>query len=207
MRIGYFGGSFDPPHRGHLAVARAVRDRFAPDRLLLAPTGRQPLKAEGARASFPDRLRMTELLCAEEPGLEASDADGPLPDGSPNYTVDTLRRLRQGLPDAAELFAILGADAFLSIPQWRQAAELFELAEWIVVSRPGVASQEIRAVPLTPEQRRRTHILEGVAEPVSATDLRGRLEAGLPCEELLPDSVLRYIREHGLYRASIAEER
>ena len=200
MRVGYFGGSFDPPHRGHLAVARAARERFALDRILLAPTGRQPLKTAGAIASFPDRLRMTELLCAGEPGLQASEADGPLPDGSPNYTVDTLRRLRHRLPATTGLFAIVGADAFLSIPQWRQTAELFSLAEWIVVSRPGVQSDDLSSVPLTAEQRERTHILEGVAEPVSATDLRRRLEAGLPCKTLLPDAVLFYIRQHSLYQ-------
>ncbi len=200
MRIGYFGGSFDPPHRGHLAAARAARERFELDRVLLAPTGRQPFKAEGAWASFADRLRMTELLCAREAGLKASEVDGPMADGSPNFTVDTLRRLGERMPAGAELFAIVGADAFLGIPQWRGVEALFALAEWVVVSRPGISSEAVREVELTPEQRERTHLLEGVAEPVSATDLRRRLEAGLPCEDLLPEAVMRYIREHGLYR-------
>src|SRR3978361_2006331 len=108
MRIGYFGGTFDPPHRAHLRVARAAADAFALDRVLLAPTGVQPLKAEPAKASFEDRLAMTRLLCAEAPRLQASAIDGPLPDGSPNYTVDALSRLREQQPDA-ELFVLAGA--------------------------------------------------------------------------------------------------
>ena len=205
MRVGYFGGSFDPPHRGHLAVALAARKRFALDVVLLAPTGRQPFKAEGAWAPYADRLRMTALLCGGHEGLEASEADGPMPDGSPNYTVDTLRRLRGGLGAEAHMFAIVGADAFLGIAQWRDTAELFALAEWIAVSRPGVAAEALRGVALTPEQRQRTHVLEGVSVPVSATMVRSRLQAGLPCEDLLPKDVLAYVREHGLYRSSASQ--
>ncbi len=200
MRIGYFGGSFDPPHCGHLAVARAARDRFALDRVLLAPTGRQPLKPEGPAAPYADRLRMTELLCAGEPRLEASDADAPRPAGEPNYTVDTLGRLREALPAHAEIFAVLGADALLGLPQWRGVPELFALAEWIVVSRPGFGLGDLQGLALTPAQRARLHLLDGVADPASATDLRARLRVALRCEESLPRSVFEYIQQHGLYR-------
>ena len=199
MRVGYFGGSFDPPHRGHLLVACAARDTFALDRVLLAPTGRQPLKPDGAAASFVDRLQMTSLLCAEERALEASNLDAPQVDDLPNYTADTLRRLRLALPGEASLFAIVGADAFLGLPQWHEAAALFFLAEWIVVSRPGVEEERLRALPLTPAQWARTHLLGEVEDPTSATDLRARLRSGQNCAELLPFPVLAYIREHGLY--------
>ena len=199
MRVGYFGGSFDPPHRGHLSVARAVRDSFALDRVLLAPTGRQPLKPDGPSAAFADRLRMTELLCAGEERLEASPIDGPQPDERPNYTADTLRRLRGMLPAEAKLFAVLGADAFLGIPQWHDIASLFELAQWIVVSRPGFALDRLQGLALTAAQRARVHLLDSVHDPTSATDLRARLRDRLPCEALLPPRVLRYIEERGLY--------
>jgi nicotinate-nucleotide adenylyltransferase len=199
MRIGFYGGSFDPPHRAHLVVAQAARDRLGLERVLLAPTGRQPLKPEGPSASFADRLRMTELLCAGESRLQASAIEAPSPNGAPNYTADTLRRLRSKLTSDAELFAIVGADAFRGIRQWREFAELFKLAEWVVVSRPGIPEGD-QAFSLGPEQRARVHILGGVEEPVSATEVRHRLVAGLPCDDLLTPPVLAYIRAHGLYR-------
>ena len=198
-RIGYFGGSFDPPHLGHLTVAREVRDRLGLDEVWLAPTGRQPLKPDGPAAAFADRLRMTALLCAGERGLTASDVDQPRADGKPNYTVDTLRRLKEKLPAETEIFAIVGADALLSLPQWRGVAELFTLAEWVVVSRPGFALEAAEQLALTAAQRARLHFVKGVADPTSATKLRAWLRTGKPCEDLLSPEVLRYIREHGLY--------
>lgn len=201
MRIGYFGGSFDPPHRGHLTVARAARDRFALDRVLLAPTGRQPLKPEGPAAPFADRLRMTAFSCRGEQGLQASDIDAPRPNSEPNYTLDTLRRLKATLPVEAEMYAILGADAFLGLPQWRGVPELFLLADWIVVSRPGFSIEQLDGLKLDPAQRARLHMLESVADPTSATELRERLRLHEPCEEWLPAEVLGYIAAHHLYGA------
>ena len=224
MRIGYFGGSFDPPHRGHLAVARAARDRFSLNRVLLAPTARQPFKPQGPLASFADRLRLTQLLCIGEPGLEASAIDGPQPGDAPNYTVDTLRRLRAQLtlpvslgrhprrgsafpasaPDAApepppQLLAILGTDAFAHFPHWREPEELLRLAEWIIVSRPGVPLSSPTALILTPAERSRIHPLDGVAVPVSATELRARLGAHEDCSAQIPGPVLAYLLRKHLY--------
>lgn len=203
-RIGYFGGSFDPPHRGHLAVARAARDRFGLQQVLLAPTGKQPLKPAGPAASFKDRLQMTALLCRGERGLVASDLDAPRPDGGANYTVDTLRVLDKQSP-GARLFAIVGADAFLGLPKWKDMDALFACAEWVVVSRPGFDGGENRSgmmdgMHLTPVQRERVHMLSNVHDPTSATELRARLRAGLPCDDLLPPAVLAYIRDQALYR-------
>ena len=199
MRIGYFGGSFDPPHGGHLLVARAARERFGLDEVWLVPTGRQPLKPEGSVAPFEDRLAMTALLCAGEEGMRPLALDAPLPEGQPNYTADTLAALRESLPAGAELFAIVGADAFLGLPKWHKAAQLFGLAEWIVVSRPGFALGQIETMPMVLDQPARVHLLDGIADPTSATDLRARLRAQVPCEELLPGAVCRYIRARGLY--------
>ena len=200
MRIGYFGGSFDPPHLGHLAVARAARDRFALDHVLLAPTARQPLKPGGPVASFADRLAMTELLCLDEPGLGASAIDGPQPNGAPNYTVDTLRRLHSELaattPDL-QLFAILGADAFLTFPHWREPEELLRLAEWIIVSRPGHLLPTLTVPGPNPSDR--LQLLKDISVPISATTLRSWLRAGGDSQSLLPHSVYRYIRNHHLY--------
>ena len=204
MRIGFFGGSFDPPHLGHLAVGHAAADAFSLDRILFAPTGRQPLKTSGASASFGDRLTMVSLLCESQPRtahlwLEASSVDAPHADGSPNYTVDTLSKLRDDCSKNDNLFVLVGADAFLDLRRWKSPNGLLQLAEWIVVSRPNVSLQQLQNLKLTPTQLSRVHLLEDVHEPASATDIRKLLGAGSDCSELLPVSILNYIRAHHLY--------
>jgi nicotinate-nucleotide adenylyltransferase len=200
MRLGYFGGSFDPPHLGHLAMATAAARAFSLDRVLFAPTGRQPLKPAGPSAAFSDRLTMTELLCRAQQGanFEATAMDAPLPNGEPNYTVDTLARLHRQAP-TDKIFVLVGADAFLDLRRWREPNRLLELAEWIVVSRPGFALEQIDALHLTAAQRLRVHALDGVEEPANATHIREDLRAGGDCAGLLPPAVLSYIREHHLY--------
>jgi nicotinate-nucleotide adenylyltransferase len=140
-RVAFFGGSFDPPHLGHLAVARAARAAFALDAVLFAPVGMQPLKPEGSAASFEDRLAMTRLAIAGEPGFEVSLADAPRPaDGrksTPNYTIDTLESLRGSLAPCSRLFCLLGADSFFGLRHWHRAAEIPFAAPLIVASRPG----------------------------------------------------------------------
>jgi nicotinate-nucleotide adenylyltransferase len=199
MRVGLFGGSFDPPHRGHLAVAEAVRDRFALDRVLLAPAAIQPLKPHGAHASFADRLHMVELLCEGADRIEASTIDGPQSNGKPNYTIDTLHRLRAELPGDTEIFVIVGADAFLGIRQWNNPEALLKEARWIVVSRPGFDLHALKALGLTPEQRARIETLSDFANPVSATEIRERLGDNSTAARLVPPKVLEYIRAHHLY--------
>ncbi|HEX5284953.1 MAG TPA: nicotinate (nicotinamide) nucleotide adenylyltransferase [Bryocella sp.] len=198
MRVGLFGGTFDPPHLGHLAVARAVRDRFALDCVLLAPAGVQPLKPGGAHASFADRLRMVELLCDGWAGIEASAIDAPRPDGEPNFTVDTVQRLWAELP-AAEIFVVVGADAFLGIREWKRPEELLRCWRWIVVSRPGFDVSALNSLGLTPEQRANVEILSDFANPASATEIRDRLGDDEAAAELVPAKVLEYIKTHHLY--------
>lgn len=199
MRVGLFGGSFDPPHRGHLAVAEAVRDRFALDRVLLAPAAIQPLKPDGAHASFADRLHMVELLCEGAEGIEASTIDGPQADGKPNYTIGTLHRLRDQLPRGAEIFVIVGADAFLGIRLWKDPAALLTSARWIIVSRPGFDLHQLETLELTADQRARIETLSDFANPVSATEIRERLHEHATASQLVPPKVLEYIRAHRLY--------
>ena len=191
MRVALFGGTFDPIHRGHLAIAEAAANRFALDKVLFAPVGKQPLKlgmAEGA--GFADRLAMVTVACEADARFVATDVDAPRADEAPNYTVDTLEQLHHEMPEAT-LFTLVGVDSFLDLPRWRQPDKLIELAEWIVVSRPGFSSPT--ALPA------RVHLLDGVWEDVSATELRERLRSGEDCSDLLPPPVLRYIREHHLY--------
>ena len=205
MRVALFGGTFDPIHRGHLALASAAASAFALDRVLFAPVGRQPLKAESPPATFADRLAMTMLAVASaaDPRFAVSSVDAPRPDGAPNYTVDTLAALAREAP-AATLFVLTGADSFLSLRNWHSPDRLLELAEWIVVSRPDFPLKpEFLTRPefaLTAAQRSRVHLLTTVHEDVSATELRQRLHAGDPCPGLLPAAVADYIQTHRLYR-------
>ena len=199
MRVALFGGSFDPPHHGHIAIASAAADVFDLDKVFFAPVGRQPLKPEGAPASFADRLAMVELACRVDPRFDVSDLDAPRSDGSPNYTVQTLTTLHEAVPDA-RLFNLVGADSFLNLPRWHEPERLLELAEWIVVSRPGFPLANLSALGLTPQQRGRVHLLQTVHEDVAATNLRERLEAGDPCTDVLDPAVSAYIQAHHLYR-------
>ncbi|MGA2752927.1 MAG: nicotinate (nicotinamide) nucleotide adenylyltransferase [Terracidiphilus sp.] len=140
-RVAFFGGSFDPPHLGHLAVARAARDAFHLDTVLFAPVGAQPLKPEGSSVSFEHRLAMTRLAIEGQPGFAVSLADAPKsPDGrglKPNYTIDTLEGLRSDFKPDCALYCLMGADSFFGLRRWHRAAEIPYAAALIVASRPG----------------------------------------------------------------------
>jgi nicotinate-nucleotide adenylyltransferase len=199
MRVALFGGSFDPPHHGHIAIATAAADIFDLESVLFTPVGRQPLKGEGAETPFADRLAMVELACASDPRFAVSDLDAPRDDGTPNYTVDTLATLRDAMPED-RLFNLVGADSFLDLPRWHEPERLLELAEWIVVSRPGFPLADLSSLELTPRQRGRVHLLQTVHEDVAATNLRERLEAGDRCGDVLSPEVSAYIQAHRLYQ-------
>jgi nicotinate-nucleotide adenylyltransferase len=210
MRVGFYGGSFDPPHNGHLAVARAAAEAFALDKVLLAPTAQQPLKPQGAEAAFADRLAMVRLLCAGEHGLQASELEAPDSAGSspadpnaaqPNYTIDTLRYLRAQIQPSDDIFVVVGIDAFLDLERWRDPRGLLAAAQWLVVARPEFAPEQNAAMQLSAAESARVHVLTDVQVPVSATEIRRRLQAGEDCSEWLPQRVLDYIRERRLYRA------
>ena len=210
MRIAFFGGTFDPIHRGHLRLAAASARAFSLDRVLFAPVGFQPLKDGPAIASFPDRMAMTTLALADPEtrqlkpatcNFSLSNLDAPRPDGTPNYTVSTLEALAREYP-SDQLFVLTGADSFLTLRSWRSPDRLLSLAEWIVVSRPEFPLDDALLAPiaLTPAQRDRIHLLTTLHEDVSATELRSRLRLGDPCPGLLAPAVSAYIQSHHLYR-------
>jgi nicotinate-nucleotide adenylyltransferase len=221
MRIAFFGGTFDPPHCGHIAIACAAITRLALDQVLVAPVGTQPLKGDSAHSSFEDRLAMVRLAVAAETGLTASNIDAPLPDGQPNYTVDTLQRLRSQLQPTDVLFCLLGADSFLTVRRWHQCAELLLFCDFIVAGRPGFSLEQINAalpkgVVNTGEHRQAAftrYTLSGPAgqssglfllpdldQDISATEIRGALAEGAEQQTVLAPAVAEYIRSHGLYR-------
>ncbi|MGB8029014.1 MAG: nicotinate (nicotinamide) nucleotide adenylyltransferase [Terracidiphilus sp.] len=145
--VAFFGGSFDPPHLGHLAIARAARDAFHLDAVLFAPVAVQPLKPEGSAASFEDRLAMTQLAIAGEPGFAVSLADAPKSSagGSPNYTLETLDGLRAEFKPETALYCLMGADSFFGLRHWHRAAEIPYAASLIVASRPGQPLEGLKA--------------------------------------------------------------
>jgi nicotinate-nucleotide adenylyltransferase len=199
MRVALFGGSFDPPHHGHTAIATAAADAFDLETVLFAPVGLQPLKPEGTATRFADRLAMVKLACRVDHRFMASEVDAPRQDGRPNYTVETITTLREKMPDA-QIFNLVGADGFLDLRRWHEPERLLELAEWIVVSRPGFPLANLSPLGLTAEQRGRVHLLQTVHEDVAATNLRLRLEEGDLCMDVLAPEVLAYIQAHHLYR-------
>jgi nicotinate-nucleotide adenylyltransferase len=144
-RVAFFGGSFDPPHLGHLGVARAAQAALGLDIVLFAPVGAQPLKPRGASADFEDRLAMTRLAIAGEPGFDLSLADAPKSSGAPNYTLETLLTLRAELPPESAFFCLMGADAFAAFSHWHRAAEIPFVASLIVASRPGQRLDDLMA--------------------------------------------------------------
>jgi nicotinate-nucleotide adenylyltransferase len=203
-RVAFFGGTFDPPHRGHLAVARAAQRALRLDAVLFAPVGAQPLKPLGSTASFDDRVTMTRLAIEGDPAFSVSLADAPSPTGAPNYTIDTLTALRAQLPPDAELYCLMGADSFVGLRRWHRGAEIPFVAPLIVASRPGQPLDEIAEIlpaglsidrnpePVSqfPEDELRIYtlrnatgatkpffLLPGVHVDVSATEIREQVRA------------------------------
>jgi nicotinate-nucleotide adenylyltransferase len=227
MRIAFFGGTFDPPHRGHIAIARAAITRLALDQVLVAPVATQPLKGGSGHSSFEDRLAMVRLAVAGEPGLVASDVDAPLPEGRANYTFETLQRLRNLLQPTDQLFCLLGADSFLTLRLWHHCAELLLFCNFIVAGRPGFSLEQINAalpkgVRNTGEARETgftrftlagpsgqtadLFLLPDLDQDISATEIRATLAEGSEQQTVLAPAVAEYIRCHSLYRPDTARD-
>jgi|SRR5579862_2775489 len=226
MKIALFGGSFDPPHRGHVALARLAIHRLRLDRILVAPVGLQPLKQDAASASFEDRIAMTTLAFAREPLMEVTLTDAPRSDSRPNYTIDAVLNLKRTLSDHDTLFCLMGADSWLTIGKWYRAQELLMACDFIVGARPGFDLDRIpKALPATirvvaaeqsdrpgcilfelsddADHHSRLYLLPDLAVDISATEVRAALnrhaETPADAEALLPPGVANYIHEHRLY--------
>jgi nicotinate-nucleotide adenylyltransferase len=202
MKIGVLGGSFDPVHFGHLGVACAVAGALALDQVLLLPAAQAPLRAAGVRASGEQRIEMlrravAELAAAGQTRLGVCEIE--LQRGGVSYTADTLRALRAERP-GVEWTWIVGADQLARLGQWREPAELARLAEWAAYARPGHAWEAHGAPPIPGLRVRRVEPAGGVWD-ISSSEVRARLERGEDVTGLVPDKVIEYIRETGLYRA------
>ncbi len=233
MNIGLFGGTFDPIHRGHLALARAARERCNLSRVLFVPADVPPHKQSQPLSAFAHRYAMVALATAQEkdfvPSLleapEDFDRGGPGKSKTrvvkPNYTIDTVRRLKQSFKKADRLFLLIGIDAFDEIATWHQAEALFRECEFVVASRPGYSLADVaNALPANLRPRQEVtrpfhkqaatgdlvlrgvtiHLLDEVYQPISSTTIREAAAAGKPLGRFVDPAVAEYIKKVGLYK-------
>jgi nicotinate-nucleotide adenylyltransferase len=186
-----FGGTFDPIHNAHLAVARAALETFQPRRILFVPAARPPHKGAGAHASYEDRAHMLDLACAGEPRFEVSRIEQPASSGdTPNYSILTIEKLLAA--GKGPLGFLIGADAFAEITSWHRWQDVIRTVEFIVVTRPG-ATYEVPAGAIV-------HELGGLEFPESSSSIRALLAEG-DYDVSVPPAVLSWIRERGIYRS------
>src|SRR5450432_79081 len=224
MNIGLFGGTFDPVHRGHLALARAAMERCKLHRICLVPAGVPPHKQRQPLAPFVHRFAMLALATAEEKAFTPSLLEAPEENAKkekPNYTIETVRRLKQSLKKNDQLFLLIGMDAFADIANWHQADALFRECKFIVAGRPGYSLADVatalpeklrpRAEVTKPFHKQKAagdlvlsgatiHLMEDLHQPASATAIREAAAAGKPLGRFVDAPVAEYIRKMGLYK-------
>ena len=197
-RLGILGGTFDPPHLGHLWLATLAADAIGLDRVLFMPAAQPPHKPGRPVTSATDRLVMTRLAIADDTSFELSPLE--MERTGPSYTIDSVEELRRIYPDAS-MFLIMATDSFSQIDTWREPDRLLSLIEWVVGPRPGYPSPEPDAM----RERfggaaERIHVLNGPSLDVSSTQIRERVAAGHAIRYLVPRGVEELIIDRGLYR-------
>jgi len=197
-RLGIYGGTFDPPHLGHLILAETAADSLRLDRVLFVPAGTPPHKAAATlRSAAEHRLAMVRLAIEGNPRFALSRVDLDRP--GPHYSVDMLHLLRDEHPGAA-LFFLIGADSLADLPTWSRPRELIGLACLGVMRRPGAAPDLDALEREIPGLHRRMMWLDAPTIDIAASDLARRIAAGRSVRYQIPDDVCLYIEEHGLYR-------
>ena len=231
MNIGLFGGTFDPIHKGHLALARAARERCKLSRICFVPANIPPHKQQQPLLPFAHRFAMIALATAQEKDFVVSLLEAPEESeggtkkktsaAKPNYTIDTVKRLKRSLKKADRLFLLIGIDAFADIAQWHQADTLFRECEFVVASRPGFSLADVaNALPASLRPRAEVtrpfhkqaatgdlvlkgvtiHLLNEVYQPISSTAIRESAAAGKPLGRFVEPAVADYIKKMGLYK-------
>jgi len=222
MNIGFFGGSFDPIHRGHLALARAAAERFSLRQILFVPSGTPPHKQKHPLTPFLHRYTMVALATESEKGWLPSLLEAPVDSAArPNYSIDTVRSLKRTLKKVDNLYFLIGIDAFHDIAKWRESAALLSECEFVVASRPGYSLRDVaEALPesLRPAEAVTKpfhkqpatgdlvlpgvtlHLLESVQQNVSATTIRAAAAQGKTLGRWVEPRVAEYIRKVGLYK-------
>ncbi|MBV9581920.1 MAG: nicotinate-nucleotide adenylyltransferase [Chloroflexi bacterium] len=196
-RLGLLGGTFDPPHYGHLVAAQEVAWRLELDRVLFLPARQNPLKRDEPSSSAEDRCAMVTLAIVGNPIFEVSRLDLDRP--PPSYTADLLKVLASAESD---LYFVIGADILPELPRWRDPDEILRLARLAVVNRPGAPPPNLRGLDeLSPGASSRATLVEIPGLAIASRELRLRAREGQPIRYLTPPAVERYIVERGLYRA------
>ncbi len=199
MRLGVFGGTFDPIHLGHLILAEQCREACALERLWFVVAGTPPHK-KGERTPVAHRLEMARIAVAGHPAFEVSEIEAKRP--GPHYSVETLAEIRELRPDD-DLFFLIGADSLVDLPTWREPDAIARLATIVVVNRPGIDVNPVEVGSL-PNFGPGTHPLLSVTVPpigIASSDLRKRLREGRSIRYQVPRGVQAYIEAQGLYRA------
>ena len=190
MRIGILGGTFDPIHKGHLALANAAVKQSKLDSLYFIPTYQHPLEQKGLSAPADDRFNMVELAIQDHPKFKVSDCE--IKRQGISYTVDTLRYFREKFPMPNELFFITGGDWGKNLDQWKEINTIFKLAHFVVASRPGFNFQNV------PKQ---VSMLDFIPLDISSTEVREQIKKGAILKDMIPENVLTYIKQHRLYQS------
>lgn len=203
-RVLLFGGSFNPIHHGHLAIARAVAQQLEIPRVVLIPAASPPHKQGEVLPPGAQRLEMCRIAVAGDPLFEVSDWE--LRQSGPNYTLLTVEHFRSRLPAASELYWLIGMDSLRELHTWHRVGDLAACCTLVTAQRPGFPPADLaplRAL-LAPGalERVRRHILETPQIGISATGIRARVARGASIRELVPEGVADFVREHGLYRSA-----
>ena len=200
MRIGILGGTFDPPHIGHLVIAEEALEKLQLERVYFVPAQQPPHKLGELISPFADRVAMLQLALNANPAFTLSLIEANRP--GPSYTVDTLRELRREFPPEAELFFVMGLDSLANLPTWYHPHELIELCQLAVLSRPGYTVDLDALEARIPGLRSRVVFIPAPELDISSTELHARVRAGHSIQYMVPKEVARYIAEHRLYKNS-----
>ena len=199
MRLGIFGGTFDPIHNGHLSVAAHVRKEMALDQLIFVPAGQPWFKEGQPITDARHRLEMTRLAVADNPYLAVSDIEARR-DG-PTYTADTLRELRGDMGEGVDFYFILGIDALNELHRWRRPTDVLDLATLVGVTRPGAERVDRAAMEsIRDGAADEVVIVDGPRVDISAADVRRRMASGLSIQGLISQAVEEYAKRNGLYK-------
>src|SRR3989344_7810646 len=199
-RIGIMGGTFNPIHKGHLALAKAAKKEFALDQIIFIPSGNPPHKERSEVIDKEERFKMVKLAVKGTKGYVASRIELNRPGYS--YAVDTFNALKKHYGKSAKLFYIMGLDSINEILEWRKPLELFKLCEFIVGARPGTKIRTFRRLVKLPPLRKevdKIHLME-LKENVSASEIRQRLKVGKSVSLLVPKVIENYIKKNRLYK-------
>lgn len=198
MNVGILGGTFDPPHNGHLLIAHAARRALGLTRIVFIPAKQPPHKLHETVSPLADRLAMLELALQAHPEFVISLVE--VERAGPSYTVDTLRELRRAVPPPAEIFFIMGMDSLENLPTWREPQAIVQLCKLAVLKRPGYAVDWDALEAKAPGVRDRVVLIAAPETDVSASQIRERAAAGGSLEGLVPPAVAAYIRAQHLYQ-------